>query len=239
MTYDSLRELPDFSGGWYIALDTISSLPAPPLKPEAATQLRGWRAQVKAGRDPADLGLKRSYCQPRRFTGFNSGLQDYFEILFTPGRVTITNELGLIRRIPIDPRPLAADLPESNTGTSVAHWEGRALVIETSGLKHDALYETPFTSYAPIRIGRGVHITERIALKERDVLEIDTRVIAPEVQDKPFDMVTLYRRERWHVFHEIDDCADNRSFDNVTGRERFDLTPPADLPPPPSAPPQR
>jgi len=47
-------------------------------------------------------------------------------------------------------------------------------------------------------------------------------------------MTLAFRRDREHVFHEASHCAhDDRSVDPETARERFDLTPPADLPPPP------
>jgi hypothetical protein len=44
----------------------------------------------------------------------------------------------------------------------------------------------------------------------------------------------IYHRDRGHVFVDDLSCVeDDRSIDPVTGKQRFDLTPPADLPPPP------
>jgi hypothetical protein len=232
-SYDSLKDLPDFSGWW-----SLVGFPPPPgtqsMKPEVAAAFKSWSAKTAAGTDPADVdGMKRSYCGPQRFSGFNGGLQDYVEFLFTPGRVTITNELGLIRRIALNARA-PAQHEQTNSGISVAHWEGRTLVVETVGLNPDIGLNEPVRKL-PIKIGRNARIVERLSLKEPDVLQIVTQVTAPAVYTAPVETTTLYARDRKHVFQEITNCAENdRAFDGATGRERFDMTPPPDLPPPPS-----
>jgi len=233
MTWDSLKDLPDFSGWWNLAgFPPLPQIEA--MKPQVAAVLRSWSAKTAAGTDPADIdGMKRSYCGPQRFSGFNGGFQDYVEFLFTPGRVTITNELGLIRRIALN-APKPAGREETNTGISVAHWEGRTLVIETSGLNPEMSINEPQRRY-PVRIGRNARIVERLSLKEPDVLQIVMQVTAPDVYVRPVETTTLYHRDHKHVFQEITNCtANDRAFDGATGRERFDMTPPADLPPPPS-----
>jgi hypothetical protein len=236
MTYESLKDLPDFSGWWSLTPESIGAVlagPPPPFKPKAAAVMKEWTAKTAAGHDPEDVdGLKRSYCGPARFSGFNGGLQDYVEFLFTPGRVTITNELGLLRRIRLN-RPLPADHAETNTGVSVGHWEGRTLVIETAGLHPDIGFAEPRSKF-PVKIGHHVRITERLSLKEPDVLEIVSQTTAPDILTQPYRTTALLRRDRQHEFQEITNCINSdRAFDNATGRERFDMTPPADLPPPP------
>ena len=236
MTYDSIKELPDFAGPW---IGRYAPQSEPPLRPEFAAAWHEATARIaeatRNGVDPADLGLQRSYCKPPRFAGFNKNdAHDYFEFLFTPGRVTITNELGLIRRIRLDAGPLPAKLEESNTGTSIAHWEGQTLVVETGGLKSDTrLFRGP--AALKLTLGKNARVLERISLKEPDVLEIVVRITAPDLLTAPWESTLQYRRKPAHVIHEISTCVDeDRSFDDATGKERFDLTPPPDLPPPPS-----
>ncbi len=238
MTYESLKDLPDFSGWWSSQLNAPRSVPRPaapppPLKPEVAARAKEIRQKMAAGVDPADLVGERplKYCGPPVFVGSNGGLDDYFEILFTPGRVTIASELGLVRRIKLDDRPLPAEIDESDSGTSVGHWEGQTLVVETGGIKHD--YR--LNSLGAGSLGRNVRIVERISLREPDVLQIVTRTTAPDVYTAPYETTSLYRRDRTHVFQEVSLCVDHdRTVDKATSRERFDMTPPADLPPPPS-----
>ena len=90
------RVLPDWSGLWGHG----SPLPdewrrnPPPLKPEVAAA----QAAGAAGATDGDAVLLR-YCRPLQFTGSSGGFTEAVEFLFTPGRVTLTNEMGLIRRI--------------------------------------------------------------------------------------------------------------------------------------------
>jgi hypothetical protein len=59
-----------------------------------------------------------------QFTGSNGGFTEAVEFLFTPGRVTLTNERGLIRRIYTDGRPMPTGVNPTNTGWSIGRWEG-------------------------------------------------------------------------------------------------------------------
>jgi hypothetical protein len=57
---------------------------------------------------------------------------------------------------------------------------------------------------------------------------------APDVYTSPFESTTLYRRDRTHARQSVKICSEHdRSVDEATGHERFDMTPPPDLPPPP------
>lgn len=232
MTYESIARLPDFSGWWYLDLDpnavakslnVVFNAYVPLLKPELAERLK---ALAKLPAD-ARQGTRPGYCSPMIFTGFDGGFEDSVEFLFTPGRVTITSELGLLRRVFLY-RPLPADVEESAMGTSVGHWDGSTLVVETTGLDRNGFLMNG------VKIGPGARVVERISLKDEDTLEIARRVVAPEVLTAPSEMTLAFLRDRDHVFHEASHCAeDDRSIDPETGRQRFDLTPPADLPPPP------
>ena len=230
--------LPDFSGWWVLETPMDGEFPLPfsdaPYKPEIARGVEGLREAFRQAKLPdlADLGVdqRRTYCVPPRFAGFNGGFEDSVEFLFTPGRVTITNEAGLIRRIALD-APLPASVEESNAGTAVAHWEGQTLVVETTGTHRKAM--VGFFSPGP-----NVGYVERISLREPDVLQIALRITAPDVLTKPYETTLVYRRDRQHVFHDgplsPDSCVDDDpSIDPATGKQRLDMTPPPDLPPPP------
>jgi hypothetical protein len=71
-------------------------------------------------------------------------------------------------------------------------------------------------------------------LSDKDRLEIVRELVAPDPLTGPAKMTLVFLRDRGHVFHEASHCVhDDRSVDPQTQRQRFDLTPPADLPPPP------
>lgn len=236
-TYESLEDLPDWSGWWHVVpvdpergtqppLLRLLSDPPPPLIPELLSQMRAAIVNMlrRGGRD---------YCGPQRFVGLQNGegFEDAIELLFTPGRVTLTNEAGLIRRIYTDGRPLPTDVDETNAGTSIGRWERGTLVVETVGLMRTSRF--PLELPGAPAIGADVRVVERISLRDRDTLEIDSELTAPELLTAPYRTKTTYVREPGYVGRELAYCSDtDRLVDRETGSLRFDLTPPADLRPP-------
>jgi hypothetical protein len=224
----SLASLPDWSGWWghRVPLPDEWRRNPPPLKPGLLTG-----AVATGAADPEPDPLR--YCRPQQFTGSSGGFTEAVEFLFTPGRVTITNEMGLIRRIYTDGRPLPADPDATNTGFSVGRWEGQTLVVETVGLNPDAPY--PGSIQGSVPIGANARITERIALRDAGTLEFDIVTVAPAVLTAPDRRARAYTRVPKTAANEITFCTDyDRSIEPGSGKQRFDLTPPADLPPPPS-----
>ncbi len=218
-TYATLATLPDWSGWWGFGQAAPEELRARPLplKPAARDAARA------AGPDADPL----RYCRPSQFTGSNGGFTEAVEFLFTPGRVTVTNERGLVRRIYTDGRTMPAALDPTNTGVSIGHWEGQTLVVETKGIN-------PLASYGGVPIGKNVRITERMLLKDPGTLQIDVVTEAPDVLMEPDHRTRQYTRVAKTMANEITWCTEyDRSIEPGSGKQRFDLTPPADLPPPP------
>lgn len=188
-----------------------------PLKPTARDAARA------AGPDADPL----RYCRPWQFTGSSGGFTEAVEFLFTPGRVTVTNERGLVRRIYTDGRDMPAAIDPTNTGVSIGQWEGQTLVVETRGLN-------PLALIGGAPIGKNVRIMERIFLKDPGTLEIDVVTDAPDVFTQPDRRTRLYSRVAKTMANENTWCTEyDRSIEPGSGKQRFDLTPPADLPPPP------
>jgi hypothetical protein len=228
LTYESLSALPDWSGWWAlrgIAENSFAANP-PPMRPEDLARLRSARAMPDAHADPG------RFCRPEQFVGVNVRPAPSIEFLFTPGRVTLTNELGAVRRIYTDGRQLPADIEDSNMGTSVGHWEGKTLVVETAGINPEAKFPDP--NPGAIRIGRKATVRERIAL-HGEYLEFDVVVTAPDILAAPYSRKFSFARNPKKFAQELVICSESdRAIDSATGTQRFDLTPPADLPPPPS-----
>lgn len=219
MSYKSIAKLPDWSGWWVFGQAAPTELVEQPLplNPEAAATARA------AGPDADPL----RYCKPWQFTGSNGGFTEAVEFLFTPGRVTITNERGMVRRIYTDGRAMPAAFDPTNTGISIGRWEGETLVVETRGLN-------PLARYGGVPIGEDVAVTERIHLEDPNTLRIDVVTDAPDVLTQPDRRTRLYSRAAKTMANEITFCTEyDRSIEPGTGKQRFDLTPPADLPPPP------
>lgn len=221
--------LPDWSGWWTLdqrVQDEWKTAP-PPLKPGDLARFTESRLE-DSHPDPG------RFCRPQQFTGYSGGFTEAVEFLFTPGRVTLTNEAGLIRRIYTDGRSLPTEHELSNTGTSIGHWEGQTLVVETVDINPGALWPL-HTTHAAMRIGKNVKISERFSLQAPNKLRLEIVTVAPELFTAPDKRQRIYTRVPGkYNAREFNLCVENdRSIDPTTGKQRFDLTPPADLPPPP------
>ena len=182
-----------------------------PRAPRSPTPIRC----VTAGRGSSRA---RTAASPRRV-----------EFLFTPGRVTVTNERGLIRRIYTDGQAMPADVDATNTGLSIGHWEGQTLVVETTRDQSARALRRRADQAATRRI------TERIFLKDPDTLRDRHRDgSARHLHAARSPNAPLHARGRRRVASEITFCTEyDRSIEPGSGKQRFDLTPPPDLPPPP------
>jgi len=208
--YAALAKLPDWSGVWEPAMFARPGAPPPPppgppkLTPQYAKQFDGFQAKnrttpglnfVSSVANCVPPGLPVSMTQPYPI-----------EFLFTPGRVTVMIEsYSMFRRIYTDGSPLPANdqLDPSYQGTSVGHWEGDTLVVETAGI-------LPETS--PLNGINGhsdqLKITERMRLIDPDTLEIATTRADPTVFTEPYTTTARYARHRdWKIMEYV--CAQN------------------------------
>ena len=223
----SVQQLPDWSGWWAqvqgVADNGTRVFQNPDLYHPDARRL-------------VDGGAT-AYCVPTRFNGASyGGLFSDVEFLLMPQRLTITNGDGMLRRIPIDGRPLRENPEPTNGGTSVGKWEGNTLIVETIGLHPDRTFPTVSQPNGWL-IGEGVHVLERLRLNEQDQLVIETELTAPQLLKAPLNFTNVFQRQPELVYRDHDVCSLNdRAIDPETGAERFDMTPPADLPPPPPRP---
>ncbi len=225
-TWAAIAQLPDWSGVWEPLLFAPPQPgEGPPLAPPSPPKLTpAYAAQYAAfqekNRTTPGLNFvsEVANCVPAGLPG--SMQQPYpLEILFTPGRVTIAIETySVVRRIHTDGRPLPADPDPSYQGSSVGHWEGDTLVVETIGV-------LPKTSVLQGLMGHGeqLRITERMRLVAPDVLEIATTRNDPTVFVEPYTTVLRYRRHRdWQIMEYV--CAqNNRDQLDEHGNPTFDL----------------
>lgn len=219
---------PDFSGVWlpavaFAAPDTGDMVQK--LKPASAAL---YNAAVAAGKRPEeDYG----YCTPPSYSGGppSGRPRALFELLFSPGRVTMIDGQGLVRRLYLRDTPIPDALEQSRSGTSIAHWEGQTLVVQTTGMYSRA---KPLIAVA---LGRNASTVERFTLKDSDTLEVVTTLTAPDIFTAPAVRTAVFSRSRDTLPTEIEFCfEEDASVDHATGQERFDTTPPPDLPPPPA-----
>jgi hypothetical protein len=152
----------------------------PPLLP-AAVARREARAAARKGHEfdgPEMRSLtERCIVWPSTLApilpgGYNSNLQ----IFQSPGYVVIQGEMGDPRIIRTDGRSPTEELAQWN-GTSVGHWDGDTLVVETSGFN-------PETAWRGAT--ENMHVTERITRVDEDTLEYAFTVVDPDTWAEPW-----------------------------------------------------
>jgi hypothetical protein len=190
-----LAKLPDFSGVWNPNISDqnaqIKTNPVP-WRPEVAQEVARLTAEEKAGR-PKGLFVN---CLPEAMPSWMLITHNAMEILFTPGRVTILGESdgNRLRRIYTDGRQHPADPDPTFHGHSIGRWEKNTLVVDTVGILPQALFA--ISEAVGVPNNGGLHVIERIYLKEPDILADELEIIAPNVLTAPWKTTRLYFRQR-------------------------------------------
>jgi len=184
--------------------------------PSFTPQYEAMRAAAARQAQPEDNSTAN--CLPPGMPGIMT--QPYpMEFLMTPGKVTIVIEAYTeVRHIYTDGRPLPQDPDPNFFGTSVGHWEGDTLVVETVGFNDH------------VEIARGVphsekmKITERFRLTDTDTMAMETTITDPVVLTEPYTTNGILKRHRnWTISEYI--CEENnRNYVDQTGKAGINLT---------------
>jgi hypothetical protein len=138
--------------------------------------------------------------------GYNSNMQIYQ----APGYVFIQGEMGDPRVIPTDGRQLPDDLLPQWNGTSVGHWEGDTLVVETAGFRPETAWRNS---------SEKLRVTERIRRVDADTLEYGFTVSDPDTWAEPWGGV--YPLTDMHsVLFEYACTEGNYGMANILSAER-------------------
>jgi hypothetical protein len=181
------------------------------LTPEYDAKRRAYQASAPEDNSTAN-------CLPPGMPGIMT--QPYpMEFLLTPGKVTIVIEAYTqVRHIYTDGRPLPSNPDPKFFGTSIGHWEGDTLVVETIGF-------SPITTLAAgVPHSDKMRIVERFRLTGPDAMTIETTITDPVVLAAPYTTSSTLRRHReWTITEYI--CEENnRNSVDVTGKAGIDLT---------------
>jgi hypothetical protein len=191
----AIARLPDWSGVWtpYVS-DQNRRIEADPTpwRPAVAKQIATLEAEEKAGR-PRGLFID---CLPEGMPAWMLITHNAFEVLFTPGRVTLLGEMdgNRIRRIYTDGRGHPPDPDPTFHGHSIGHWEGTTLVVDTVGVLPEAWIAV--SEAVGIPNNGDLHVVEHIHLEGPDRLYDDLEIIAPRVLSAPWKTTRIYFRQR-------------------------------------------
>ncbi|MGZ3273947.1 MAG: hypothetical protein ACXU82_00875 [Caulobacteraceae bacterium] len=209
-------DVPNISGVW-VALTSNRSTPpydggATPFLPwaQAYFDRRG-----EAERNGQPLFDPNANCLPGGVPRIISSPYP-IDITQTPTLTMISTEtLHEARMIHMDGKPMPADFKPSYFGYSVGHWEGDALVVETTGL-------SPYTQVD--EEGRpkskDMKVVERYQKHAPNLLEVTYTLYDPRTYSRPW---TVQARFRWAPEMSLGEyiCEENnRNKPDATGKLR-------------------
>jgi hypothetical protein len=184
---------PDLSGVWLPdANDQKRQETAnmPPWKPDILEQVQHLVAEEKAGRP----FLVLSHCLPHGMPSWMLMTHNAFELLVTPGRITMLGEVdgNRMRRIYMDGRKPPEDPDLSLHGYSIGHWDGDTLVIDTTSIVPQAYIA--ISEAVGIPNNGDMHIVEHIHLAEPNIMHDDLEITAPNVLTTTWKTTRIFRR---------------------------------------------
>jgi hypothetical protein len=216
--WQALAKLPDFSGVWTpVVSDQVAQerSNAPPWNAQAAKQIEHMYAEEKAGRPFPVI----DHCFPTGMPSYMLITHNAFELLVTPGRVTLLGEGdgNRLRRIYTDGRPHPDDPDPSFHGHSIGHWEGQILVVDTIALLPQA--------YLAVNEAVGVpnngdmHIVERIHLLDPETLADDLEITANKLLSKTWKTTRKYLRQRSQKYDIVEGVCEQGSYNEGVDKD--------------------
>lgn len=215
----ALEKLPNWSGQWEQfamapngrdllngeGFDAIFVGNNPPYKPE-------WRATI---REASHANILCEWGFPTIMTGSPFS----FEVLVTPEETALVFSYREVRHIYTD----GNSLPSPNErwpnpwGTSVGHWEGQTLVVETVATSSPLLFGSVQEKYWFGTFSDQARFFERIRMVDKDTLENQITVEDPVALTEPWRLTRHYHRIPNFTRLVVEDCRGNDRTQNVGG----------------------
>jgi hypothetical protein len=201
--WEALARLPDLSGVWVPDVadqrrqERVNDAP---WTSAARRQIDHLFAEERAGRPR----LLLAHCLPHGMPAWMLITHNAMEILTTPGRVTMLGEGdgNRIRRIYTDGRKHPEDPDLTIHGHSIGHWEDNTLVVDTVAVIPQAVIA--LNEGVGIPNNGGMHIVERIHLRDADTLADDLEITAPKVLAATWKTTRLFKRKRGEQFDIVE-----------------------------------
>jgi hypothetical protein len=231
----AVAKLPDFTGVWEIPMGgpatrvTNPAIGVPPVgQPTPLSLTPEYAAKRKALQANAEEDNQSANCLPPGMPGIMS--QPYpMEFLLTPGQVTIVIEAySEVRHIYTDGRPMPDDPDPNFFGTSIGHWEGDTLVVQSVGFSTQTEIE-PHVPHSD-----KMRVLEKFRLIDLDTMSIETTITDPEALTAPYVTNRILRRHRSWTIAEYICEQNNRNFVDKNGKAGINLTIPGGPSPAPA-----
>ena len=202
----------DISGLWVPGAGYVGNI-AKDLKPDAI-EFQPWAADLyKHRRDTEGKEDPTGWCVPGGVP--RSDVVPYpFKITFAPGMFVILYEaVHSYRQIFTDGRALPKNPNPAWLGYSVAHWEGNAMVVESSGFNENSWIDNwghPGTE--------SLHVTERFERKDFGHMNLTVTIDDPKAYKKPWTVVVPLTLEPDTDLLEYVCVENNKDLEHLVGK---------------------
>jgi hypothetical protein len=215
--WQAIAKLPDWSGVWTpVISDQVAQEKSnpPPWKPQVAKQMAHMYAEEEAGRPFPII----DHCFPTGMPSWMLITHNAFEILFTPGRVTILGEGdgNRLRRIYTDGRAHPADPDPSFHGHSIGHWDKDTLVVDTVAMLPQVYLAV--NEAVGIPNNGDMHVIEHMHLLNADTLADDLEISAAKVLSKPWHTTRKYYRQRAQKYDIAEGVCEQGSYTDAVDK---------------------
>ena len=215
--WQAIAKLPDWSGVWTPVIsdqEAQEKSNPPPWKPQVAKQMAHMYAEEEAGRPFPII----DHCFPTGMPSWMLITHNAFEILFTPGRVTILGEGdgNRLRRIYTDGRAHPADPDPSFHGHSIGHWDKDTLVIDTVAMLPQVYLAV--NEAVGIPNNGDMHVIEHMHLLNADTLADDLEISANKVLSKPWHTTRKYYRQRAQKYDIAEGVCEQGSYTDAVDK---------------------
>ena len=221
--WGSISRLPNFWEGTWQGVSDLYLFPDPVTWTPAAAQ---YVASYKA--KPIDDTPFANCMNPGMPFVMNIAAMP-IKFLPSPGLITIYIEgFGVSRFIHTDGRKIEPEPNPTYYGTSVGHWEGDTLVVDSRGFVKETLLQIgqlPPAGVSPRprpvfkEHGPNLRFVERMRMKDFNTLEITTTIYDDTIFAKPYESTRYWHRHTDRLSEPQEwVCSDNRDFyDNDSG----------------------
>jgi hypothetical protein len=216
--WQALAKQPDFSGVWtpnvtqQVAQEHSNP---PPWKPAIAKQVQKMYAEQEAGR-PFPVF---DHCFPHGMPSYMLVTHNAFELLQTPGRVTLLGEVdgNRLRRIYTDGRTHSADPDPSFHGESIGHFEKDTLVIDTIAVLPQVYLA--ISEAVGVPNNGDMHIVERLHLTGPDTLTDELEITANKLLTKPWKTSRIYYRQRARKYEIVEGVCQTGQYTDAVDKD--------------------
>jgi len=154
---------------------------------------------------------------------FPAGYNNAYQIVQTPGYVTIVHEMiHEARIIPIDGRPHLDKSIRLWTGDPRGHWEGATLVVETTNFNGKGWIATNAASgrIRGVPHSEALRLVERFARVDADTIRYEITIDDPNVYTRPWTVAIPLNRDESYQMFEYACHEGNRAVEHVLSAAR-------------------